>query len=78
MSCTHREVGRLTDRWLAINEVPVDGSKSSDLALCENEHHRNDMHGSDGELLHDSQNEATPRRQSFLEKILGRKVSKGK
>lgn len=35
------------------------------------------MHGSDGELLDDSQNETTPRRQSFLEKIFGRKSSSG-
>ncbi|KAE8383183.1 hypothetical protein BDV26DRAFT_251861 [Aspergillus bertholletiae] len=61
----------------AINEVPAYGSKSSGLAFCENEHHRNDAQGSDGELLDDSQNEAAPRRQSFLERIFGRKVSKG-
>ncbi|OOO05908.1 hypothetical protein OAory_01015690 [Aspergillus oryzae] len=61
----------------AINEVQAYGSKGSGLALCENEHHRNDMHGSDGELLDDSQNETTPRRQSFLEKIFGRKSSSG-
>ncbi|OGM50232.1 hypothetical protein ABOM_001157 [Aspergillus bombycis] len=61
----------------AINDVPAYGSKSSGLAFYENEHHRNDIHGSDGELLDESQNEAIPRRQSFLEKIFGRKVSEG-
>ncbi|GMG36779.1 unnamed protein product [Aspergillus oryzae] len=74
-----KKAKKIRDSWSlrTINEVQAYGSKGSGLALCENEHHRNDMHGSDGELLDDSQNETTPRRQSFLEKIFGRKSSSG-
>ncbi|KAB8237700.1 tetratricopeptide repeat protein [Aspergillus alliaceus] len=61
-----------------VNDILAYRSKRSGLALCEeNEHHNNDMHDSDGELLDDSQNQTVPRRQSFLEKIFGRKVGKG-
>ncbi|KAB8264007.1 hypothetical protein BDV32DRAFT_91732 [Aspergillus pseudonomiae] len=74
---THPSQSAMSVTSSAINDVSTYGSKSSGLALCENEHHRNDIHGSDGELLDDSQNEAIPRRQSFLEKIFGRRVSKG-
>ncbi|KAE8354753.1 hypothetical protein BDV28DRAFT_71330 [Aspergillus coremiiformis] len=59
----------------AVNDTPAYEPKRSGLALCEeNDRHTKDM---DGELIEDSRDQQAPRRQSFLEKIFGRKITKG-
>ncbi|KAF7597342.1 hypothetical protein BBP40_006282 [Aspergillus hancockii] len=69
----------MTSVTSSVNDTPVYGYKRSGLALCEESaRHTNGTHDSDGELPDDDRNQPLPsRRQSFLEKVFGRKVSKG-
>ncbi|KAF7174965.1 hypothetical protein CNMCM7691_005433 [Aspergillus felis] len=63
------------------NDVHIIGSKTTGMALCEEEsdHYRSDYVDSQGNLVED-QTHATPsssRRQSFLQRIFGRTIPKG-
>ncbi|PLB49391.1 hypothetical protein P170DRAFT_509943 [Aspergillus steynii IBT 23096] len=63
-------------------DTPILGSKRDELTLCGDEHHRNHLQAeSQGDLMYPNgspqDNTVSSKRQSFLQKLFGRKTPKG-